>query len=121
MEHTTQNTKLVLQELKDFKGELAQVMSSLDDDSDKLSTEEKVKKLHDGCTELSMRFPSLFTEHQVGCIMAGALLKKLIVPFDFSKHSMLNFDVFLAARNLMTIGSNQEDPESYKQRNKVFM
>lgn len=73
------------------------------------------------CSDLADRFPTLYSQYNISYSFAAILLKEQLVPCDFEKQQgLLNFDVFLAVRNLLTVGCEQGDSES-KERNKAFL
>ena len=63
----------------------------------------------------------MYTSYNVSRHLAQKLLLQLLAPFDFNKQGLLNFDAFLAVRNLLTVGCQFEDVYEAREANKVFM
>lgn len=117
LELRTSGNALVLQEMRDFQTELQNILKLLD-------AKEESQSVIGRCGDLCERFPTLYHDHSVSHQVAAHLLKSyLVLPQNFSDQSLLNFDTYLAVRNLLTIGcsSTQIDLSEAREKNMVFM
>ena len=65
----------------------------------------------------------MYQEHSVSHHVASLILRTYLVQFNFLEQGLLNFDTYLAVRNLLTIGcsSTQIDVSEVREKNTVFM
>ena len=68
----TQVSQLVIQEMQDFQAELKQIKSQLLT----ANAGDYTTRLHSMCSDLAMRFPTLYSQYDISYSFAAMLLKE---------------------------------------------